>query len=253
LADPDDTMKENDASPGSYIDKVREDTGRYVRQLLQEHEGLRLAFAQIENENAHLREEVSGLRRDLDSRRMEEEALHQSLTAIASESQDYMRRYSELESSNTNLANLYVASYQLHGTLDRQAVLTAIQEIVVNLVGSEQFGVFEGNGASLSLACAVGLDDPMIVRSRQMDAQVWSEALAGRAYVRVDETAGGLVACIPLKLDNDVSGLIAIFSLLPHKPGIEPLDHELFDLLASHAATALYCTSLHERSAVEPE
>jgi regulator of replication initiation timing len=252
LADPDDMMKENDTSPGSYVDKVREDTGRYVRQLLQEHEGVRLAFAQIENENAQLREEVSGLRKDLDSRRLQEEALHRSLAAIANESEDYMRRYSELESSNTNLANLYVASYQLHGTLDRQAVLTAIQEIVVNLVGSEQFGVFEGNGSSLSLACAVGLDDPMIAHSRDMDAQVWSEALAGRAYVRADETAGGLVACIPLKLDNDVTGLIAIFSLLPHKPGIEPLDHELFDLLASHAATALYCTSLHERSVVVP-
>jgi regulator of replication initiation timing len=252
LVDPDDTMKENDTSPGSYVDKVREDTGRYVRQLLQEHEGLRVAFAQIENENAHLREEVSGLRKDLDSRHIEEEALHQRLIAIANESDDYMRQYSELESSNANLANLYVASYQLHGTLDRQAVLTAIQEIVVNLVGSEQFGVFEGSGSSLSLACAVGLDDPMIARSREVDAQVWSEALAGRAYVRVDEMAEGLVACIPLKLDSDVTGLIAIFSLLPHKPGIEPLDHELFDLLASHAATALYCTSLHERSAAVP-
>jgi regulator of replication initiation timing len=245
-------MKDNEPSLGNYVDKIREDTGRYVRQLLQEHADLRLGVAQLENENARMREEASKLRQDLDTRRQEEAALHEKLTAIRDESQDYMRRFSELESSNANLANLYVASYQLHGTLDRQAVLNAIQEIVVNLVGSEQFGVFEGNASSLSLACSVGLDDLTILRSRETNSQIWSEALAGRAYVRVDESDGGLVACIPLKLDNDVTGLIAIFSLLPHKPALEPLDHELFDLLATHAATALYCTSLHERSAVVP-
>ncbi len=245
-------MKENDTPLGSYVDRIREDTGRYVRQLLQEHEDLRVRFAQLEDENARMREEASKLRQDLDTRRKEEEALHERLLAIREESQDYMRRFSELETSNANLANLYVASYQLHGTLDRQAVLNAIQEIIVNLVGSEQFGVFEGNASSISLACSVGLDDLTIARSRQTDAQAWSEALDGHAYVRVDETAGGLIGCIPLKLDNDVTGVIAIFSLLPHKPGLEPLDHELFDLLATHAATALYCTSLHERIAVVP-
>jgi regulator of replication initiation timing len=245
-------MKENDTPLGSYVDRIREDTGRYVRQLLQEHEDLRVRFAQLEDENARMREEASKLRQDLDARRKEEEALHERLLAIRDESQDYMRRFSELETNNANLANLYVASYQLHGTLDRQAVLNAIQEIIVNLVGSEQFGVFEGTASSISLACSVGLDDLTIVRSRQTDAQVWSEALAGRAFVRAGETDGGMIACIPLKLDNDVTGVIAIFSLLPHKPGLEPLDHELFDLLATHAATALYCTSLHERIAVVP-
>ncbi len=246
-------MKENETSPGTYVDKVREDTGRYVRQLLQEHESLRVAFAQIENDNVRLRQEASNLRQDLDSRRKEEEALHEKLKDVRNESQDYMRRFAELESSNTNLANLYVASYQLHGTLDRQAVLNAIVEIVVNLVGSEQFGVFEGNASSLSLACSVGVDDLTIHRLGKKDAQRWDDALAGRAYVRSKETAEGMVACIPLKLDNDVTGVIAIFALLPHKPSLEPLDHELFDLLATHAATALYCTSLHERSAVVPE
>lgn len=241
-------MKENENSPGSFVDKVRDDTGRYVRQLLKEHEDLRVAFAQLENENSRMREEASKLRQDLDSRRREEQALHERLMAIREESQDYLRRFTELESNNANLANLYVASYQLHGTLDREAVLNAIQEIVVNLVGSEAFGVFEGN-ASLSLTCSVGIDDLTIARSREKDAAAWNEALAGQAYIRNAEAPEGLVACIPLKLDDEVTGVIAIFALLPHKPGLEPLDHELFDLLATHAATALYCTSLHERSA----
>ena len=70
----------------------------------------------------------------------------------------------------------------------------------------------------------------------------------GETYV-----AGGdlqqatLVACVPLKLDGRITGYIAICRLLAHKNTLEPLDHELFDLLATHAATALYCTALHER------
>jgi GAF domain-containing protein len=55
-----------------------------------------------------------------------------------------------------------------------------------------------------------------------------------------------LTACVPLKLDGRVTGALALFRLLPQKAGFETIDHELFDLLATHAATALYCTRLHE-------
>jgi hypothetical protein len=54
---------------------------------------------------------------------------------------------------------------------------------------------------------------------------------------------------VPLRLGESTTGAIAIFRLLPQKPGLEPLDYELFDLLGTHAAAALYCTGLHARMA----
>jgi hypothetical protein len=51
-----------------------------------------------------------------------------------------------------------------------------------------------------------------------------------------------LSACIPLKLDDKVVGAIGIFRLLQQKPALEAVDFELFDLLGSHAASALFCT-----------
>jgi hypothetical protein len=42
-------------------------------------------------------------------------------------------------------------------------------------------------------------------------------------------------------------GVIAIVKLLSHKPALEAIDHELFGLLATHAASALYCSDLHAR------
>jgi hypothetical protein len=53
-----------------------------------------------------------------------------------------------------------------------------------------------------------------------------------------------------LKLDGRVTGALALFRLLPHKGGYQPLDNELFDLLATQAAVALYCTSLTARDLV---
>ena len=52
-------------------------------------------------------------------------------------------RFAEVEQLNSNLANLYVASYRLHGSLARADVLSTLQEIVINIIGSEKFAVFE--------------------------------------------------------------------------------------------------------------
>ena len=155
-------------------------------------------------------------------------------------------RIAELESDNERLANLYVASHQLHGTLDRSVVLSAIQEIVVNLIGSENFGVFERGPDSLSLVCSVGLNqrDAAVVRAGLR--QIWSSIERGELLLR-PATIGDWVACLPLKVDGRVTGVIAICRLLSHKPALERLDFELFDLLATEAASALYCTSLIER------
>ena len=58
----------------------------------------------------------------------------------------------------------------------------------------------------------------------------------------VDEDSG-LTACVPLVLDGNLIGAIAVFRLLDQKQSrLAPLDFELFDLLATHAASALYCS-----------
>ena len=50
---------------------------------------------------------------------------------------------------------------------------------------------------------------------------------------------------MPLRLGDETQGVIVICELLPQKPVLQPLDHELFDLLASHAATSFYVSRLH--------
>jgi len=73
-------------------------------------------------------------------------------------------------------------------------------------------------------------------------AATGEQYIGGKSPVQLREREEPLTACIPLKLDDRVIAVIAIFSLLQQKTGLEPLDFELFDLLASHGATALHCT-----------
>jgi GAF domain-containing protein len=226
---------------GSYALKVGEVNRRYAQDLLAENERLRSVVASLESERARVLETVDDLRR--------------RLADVETESRRFSEEYVDVERRNNDLMNLYVASYRLHGTLDRKEVLATIQEIVANLVGCEEQAVFEvGPGASeLRLVASTGIDEAMFARVRFGDGIIGRSVAAGDIYVangngpREPPLPGeaDLTACIPLKLKGRVTGAIALFRLLPQKARLEEVDHELFDLLATHAATALYCTRLH--------
>ncbi len=237
----------------SYVRKVSEDTARYTREVLRENQKLRALAAKLEAERKRLEDD---LHHQLEVHERDRSDLEQQLEQLETESRKYLEDYLEVEQQNTNLANLYVASYRLHSTLERGEVLAGIQEIIINLIGSEDLAVFEISGAEemLRLAAAVGdqarafpdLPDP--VRSR-----IRESIRSGEIWIRENGEAFPLTACIPLQVDGEVTGAIVIFRLLQQKTAVEPVDRELFALLATHAATALYCTSLHatRRAAVE--
>lgn len=217
-----------------YIDKIANDNQQYLQSLLDENQRLTQVVAAMEIEGSMLKERIA---------------------TVETESLTYSARYVEVEQQNTNLANLYVASYQLHGTLNRASVLEAIKEIIINLIGSEELAVWEADQetGALHLVDWFGVDPVLWSRIDRGAGVVGSVATTGQPYVRgrspltpVHEERR-LTAAIPLKLDERVIGVIGIFSLLAQKPDLEPVDYELFDLLASHAASALFCTRILER------
>jgi regulator of replication initiation timing len=226
-------MKRNEGQR-PYIDKVAGDSKEYLQSLFEENQRLTQLVTQMELEGSLLKERIA---------------------AVEIESRTYSARYVEVEQQNTNLANLYVATYQLHGTLNRRSVLEAIKEIVINLVGSEELAVWEldEETRALQLVDSFGVDEELWSRVEPGTGVVGDIARSGRQFVRGQspETPAReerkLTAAIPLKLDERVIGVIGIFSLLPQKSGFEAVDYELFDLLGSHAASALFCTRVFER------
>ena len=260
-------MENQVKGPGAFVEKVRRDTQRYVQELLDENESLRRQIAGLEDETAVLRrrmarfeDERHRLQEELRQERAEHEALRLQLEETEGQSQTFSERYVQVEQQNTDLANLYVAGYRLHGTLDRQEILAAIQEIIVNLVGCEELAIFETDPTSsrLRLAASFGVDTAAYQSIAVGSGLIGAVAQSGEAYY-AGSSGGGpspldahLTACIPLAVDGRVTGAIAIFRLLPQKAdGLGALDHELLDLLSAQAGAALYCSALHARFAAE--
>jgi hypothetical protein len=263
---------------GAYVRRVTQETQRYAEEMLSENHNLRLQVAAFEAERARITEQNDFLKqraqalehekaaletrlveacRVIERRQAEHQQLEERVARVMAEGDRFAQQYRDLEAQNTNLANLYVASYQLHGTLDREEALSIIQQIVANLVGCEEVAIFEWDDAqkALRLAGSSGIDPETYATVASGHGVIGTCAETGNTWI-VGEDApdrprsaeeASLSACVPLKLDGRVSGAIALFRLLPQKSGIEALDRELFELLATHAATALYCTTLHSR------
>lgn len=166
-------------------------------------------------------------------------SLEQELFAARAEAARLEARCEELETQNFELASLFTASSQLHGTC-REAVLTAMEEIIVNLIGSEQFAICELDDPALNVVSSVGIDAQQV----RWTPRVQEVVRRAEAYVgSVAQTEGTEpLACLPLRAKNEVIGVIVLFGLLSHKAEFEPLDHQLFDLLGTLAGPALYCT-----------
>jgi GAF domain-containing protein len=240
--------------------KTEAEKARETHEVLQSNEALRALAASLEAEMNRLHEQAIALRAENERHQKEQARLQVQLDSTRAESQRYSTRYTEIEQQSSNLANLYVASYRLHGTLDRQEVIDTIKEIIANLVGSEEAGLFELDPQKqvLQLVASFGIEPEQCPPVPLGSGLIGRAAKTGDIYVAdpAQPPAGAglegrLTACIPLTLDGRVTGAIAIFKLLPQKAGIEDLDREIFELLATHAATALYCTGLHARLAAQ--
>ena len=115
----------NDNAGGHYVQKVRDDTNRAMSEIKGQNERLRIMVAALEAdrsrlqlEKIRLQEQLMNVREDLAQRVDEHNTLMRRLSEVQRENESVAGRFVEIETQNTNLANLYVAGYQLHGSLD---------------------------------------------------------------------------------------------------------------------------------------
>jgi nitrate/nitrite-specific signal transduction histidine kinase len=238
-----------------YVHRVREKTTEYICELLDANAALRRHNAALESsigelrqERVQLKEDALKLRETLEAMREERRELDRHLAQVENDNQEFSSRYVAVEQQNNNLVNLYVATNQLHSTLDRDEILTILQEIVINLVGSEEFAIYlRADGSDqFEVVATVGIDRndvPAVSQTKALQHAVTH----GELWVSTtgDHGGGDPLACVPLRLGERVLGVISVFGLLVQKTDLEPVDYELFNLLASQAATALYASSLH--------
>jgi len=241
----------------AYVLQVQEATRRYTEDLLTLVQRLTGCLTTLEAERSRLRAEAQRLHTRLATRDAELSRLHKQVVALQDVNERLVEEFGQVERRSSELANLYVATYRLHWTLDRDEVITAIREIVADLLGCEEMAIFEWeDGASaLSLVASVGVDPARYARIPQGAGIIGRTALTGEAYYAdgslIPPGEEHITACTPLKVDGRITGAIALFRLLGHKRRLEEGDYQLVELLSTHAAIALYSSGLQQKVLLE--
>lgn len=228
----------------------------FTQQLMQENERLRYRIVQLEQAAQEVGTGRDGHRLgalEAENERLREKVafLERRFSEVKEENEGFAQKYLEISQQNEGLANLYVASFQLHSTLDSDEVMGIVKEIVINLVGSEEFAIFLADMRTGELS-PVAWEGPLAIGEEgaaPWDAELVERvARSGEPYYAPPGHVPGPgrpLACVPLTIKREVVGVIAVFRLLVQKSALTLLDREILNLLAAHAATAIVSSRLY--------
>jgi transcriptional regulator with GAF, ATPase, and Fis domain len=233
----------------------------FTQELMKENERLRYRLVELEETQRNIErsledtDENRRLLQRIDALEREKDEILARIRRVEEENQDFATRYVEIEQENNNLANLYIASYQLHSTLDFKEVLQIITEIIINLIGAEEFAIMllDEKTNELQAVATEGLSREDIPSVKFGNGIIGQVAKTGESYFADDAAADPPeqmkpMVCIPLQIKEHVIGVLVIYKLLVQKTQFADVDYELFTLLAGHAATAIFSSRLYSDS-----
>ncbi len=239
----------------------------FTKELMDQNEKLQSRVNDLMQERERLLydgnqgPEESELMKKIEELSREKQNILNQYRQVEEENKDFVSRYSNIETENNNLANLYVASYQLHSTLDMNEVLEIITEIIINLIGAQTFAMMMLNEKKHEMypVKVEGMPIEAMPAVRVGEGVIGGVAETGETYYRetVDKYAPldlhHPMVALPLQIKEDIIGLILVYDLLPQKQSLQKVDYDLFNLLAAHAATAIFSAKLYSDSVRKQE
>jgi hypothetical protein len=166
-----------------------------------------------------LRSELLEAHRELNKLRTQNEQLIDS-------NKDLSQLLVATEKRTSSSLRLIVAYRSLVQAEDRGAALRGIEEILVNVIGTEDFVVLL-------------LTDTDVMRVVGGMGPILETTLDScPTYEQIESEARRMV---PLFIDAHVVGAIAIQELLPHRDGLDANDEQILQLISQHAAAAIMC------------
>jgi len=250
---PEDLKRERDL----FIQQFFRKGAQLTEEVLKENERLRDRIAELEGENGRLRAHLASdtamrdLLRKIEALESEKNTLLQRSNAMAAVSDRFTSRHAEVESELASLANLYVATSQIHASSNVRQVLRNIKELLAQLLGAARFGVYIASDDKRELVAVAseGQSFADIATLPVNDGPIGRAFSTGKLFYDTDnDVSKGTVerpaAAVPLSIDGTPIGVIAIFGTLSQKTAFDDQDSELFRLLGTQAALALVSARL---------
>ncbi len=261
---PMDLIKERESFVRSFLKKGVE----YTEHLLQENAQLRDEYALLQADNARLRAQVASddairdLLRTVEKLESERNALLAHSTELEEKRIEHQGRHDEIEQEVNDLANLYIASYQLGASLSLRRVVRHLRDMCGQLVGAHGFVIYaidtkEQSDGPVAYPIAFEQLDPASIAPIPVGVGPVGEAcLTGIPRIREDGSENftqgshdNPVAVIPMISDGKPVGAISVITLLEQKSQWMNVDRELFQLLGAQAGTALIAANLYASDA----
>jgi hypothetical protein len=229
---------------------------KIARGLARECDALRRRVGELEQENARLRARLAGdASLDELQRRIDElEAARYDATRRISDAEELRERHeadaARAEADLAGLASLYIATYQLHASLEPSEVLRHIGELAEQFLGAQGFALYVADDAGrrllplTSVGFAAGAD-PLPADEGPLGLAYLTGVAAVTSGDPREGSAERPAAVIPLQLQGQVRGVFAIFRTLPQKDIFSAGDRELLRLLGDQAMPALAAARLY--------
>jgi hypothetical protein len=240
----------------SFIQTFFKKGAQFTQELVNENSRLRSRIGELEQETAKLMAQVasndamSELLEKIKDLEQQKKSLLSRFEEAEAASSRWVDQFAEVEGELANFANLYVASNQLHASLSFRTTVRQIRELLEQLVGGHSFAVYlaKSDGKTLVPIVSERVGKPRTVAINPSDGGIGEIFSTGVPRVeKGDLTSGSIdnpVALVPMKLEDKVVGVFAIFATLEQKTRFLPVDFELFKLMGAHAAEALVCACL---------
>jgi hypothetical protein len=256
---PLDLVKEREAFVRTFLKKGVE----YTESLLRENEEQRRELSQTRDDTARLRAQVASddairdLLRTIEGLERERKDLTERSERLEATRRLHEGRQAEIEQEVNDLANLYIASYQLHAALSVRRVVRHLRDMCGQLVGALGFVIYllDEDRLHASPIAWEGVRDEEVGPITVGAGPVGDAIMTGIPRIREAEgealthgTQDDPVAIIPLTVESQPVGAISIVTLLEQKSGWASVDRELLQLIGTQAGVALIAANQYAGS-----
>ena len=141
---PQDLIKEREAFVRSFLKKGVE----YTELLIDENQELRRELLQIKSDNTRLRSHLASddairdLVKTIEKLEGERRELLAGLSELERTEKEHEGRQAEIEQEVNDLANLYIANFQLHASLSPRRVIRHLCDMMGQFVGADGFAIY---------------------------------------------------------------------------------------------------------------